>query len=202
MSATREATKTRQMGFTYLWTLFFVAFLGISMTLTAELWSTAERRLKEKELLFIGNQFRDAIRRYYDATPGGAKQYPPTLDALLMDVRFPEPRKHLRKLYYDPITMKKEWGVIRIGGRIVGVHSLSREVPFKKSGFSLAESSFGGRERYSEWVFTYPPDLMLRAETPAMQKADGFGATSSVQLQQLQPVFDSSKEARIDMQGR
>lgn len=165
MSAVQATYKTPQMGFTYLWTLFFVAFLGISMMLTAELWSTAERRLKEKELLFIGNQFRDAIGRYYDATPGGAKQYPPTLDALLMDVRFPEPRKHLRKLYHDPITKKKEWGVIRVGGRIVGVHSLSREEPFKKAGFSLTESSFGGRERYSEWVFTYPPDLMLRAET-------------------------------------
>ena len=155
---------TSSRGFTYLWALFTVAFLGMSSLITAELWITAAKREREKELMFIGRQFREAIGRYYEATPGAVKRYPVSLEELLDDKRYPATRRHLRKIYRDPMTGKKEWGLTRMAGRIVGVYSLSDEAPLKSGGFFLQEAEFEGRASYSEWVFMYPFDLKIREE--------------------------------------
>jgi len=156
-----------QRGFSYLWILMIVAFIGIGLVTAAEIYSTSVRRDQEKELLFVGRQMRDAIGRYYESTPGGAKQYPDTLEALLVDPRFPIMRRHLRKLYIDPITGKSDWGLEYLGGRIVGIHSLSEKKPIKKANFELSETGFEGKEKYSEWVFTYPPNLLVQADSRA-----------------------------------
>lgn len=154
----------RESGFTYLWVLFAVALAGVGMMVGAELWTTTVKREREGDLIHVGRQFRDAIGRYYESTPGGAKQYPPSLEELLQDSRFPALRRHLRKVFPDPLTGKADWGLIRLNGRIVGVHSKSTEKPLKSAGFDLFESSFQGKEKYSEWVFAYPHDLLLRPE--------------------------------------
>lgn len=151
-------------GFTYIWTLFAVALSGVGMMIGAELWVTTVKRERESDLIDVGRQYRAAIGRYYDATPGGAKQYPPSLEELLQDSRFPAIRRHLRKIYPDPVTGKPDWELVRVNGRIVGVHSKSDDRPMKVAGFDLAESSFQGKEKYKEWVFTYPHDLLLRPE--------------------------------------
>jgi type II secretory pathway pseudopilin PulG len=192
-------THPRAAGFTYLWMLFAVAFIGVTMLLTAELWSTTVKRERERELIFVGRQFRDAIGRYYEATPGAAKQYPASLEDLLKDPRAPDVRRHLRRIVQDPMSRSKDWGILRIGGRIVGIHSLSEETPLKNAGFSLSEANFQGREKYSEWIFTYPPDLMVNLESKPKATESGFGgfgATSSVQLQKIP---DSSKEVKDDV---
>ncbi|MDR1367336.1 MAG: type II secretion system GspH family protein [Candidatus Accumulibacter sp.] len=150
-------------GFTYLWALFSVAFFGVASLATAELWSTAVKREREKELIFAGRQFREAIGRYYEATPGGEKRYPASLEDLLEDARYLNVRRHLRKIYRDPMTGEANWGLMRMGGRIVGVHSLSREAPLKSRGFLLQESEFEESASYSEWVFVYPFDLNIRS---------------------------------------
>lgn len=171
------------------------------MALAAELWTTAVKREREKELLFIGRQFRDAIGRYYEATPGSAKQYPVTLDDLISDARYPQPRRHLRKVYLDPMTGNNEWGVMRLGGRIVGIHSLSDAAPMKTAGFLQSEGAFQSSEKYSDWVFTYPTDLVVKAEnTPKIIKSEsGFGASSNVKLHSLP---DTSKKLKNEMFNR
>ena len=55
------------------------------------------------------------------------------------------------------MTGREEWGVVRVGGRIVGVHSLSDARPLKQKNFEPDDALFDGRERYSEWIFAYPP---------------------------------------------
>lgn len=155
-------------GFAYLWTLLLVAFMGIGLTVGAEMYSTSVRRDKEKELLFLGHQFRDAIGRYYEGQlQGGARVYPATLDELLQDTRSPGARRYLRKRFVDPITGKAEWGLVIIAGRIVGVHSLSEKEPIKIDNFEPSDEIFRGKKKYSEWVFTYPADLMVRQNPTA-----------------------------------
>ncbi|MDR1276061.1 MAG: type II secretion system GspH family protein [Candidatus Accumulibacter sp.] len=161
-SRRRPKTGASERGFTYLWALFTVALLGVSSLVTAELWTTAAKREREKELMFVGRQFREAIGRYYESTQGRVKQYPASLEELLDDARYPIVRRHLRKLYRDPMTGEANWGLVRMGGRIVGVHSLSGEAPLKSGGFLLMESEFEASASYSEWVFVYPFDLKLR----------------------------------------
>jgi len=153
-----------QGGFSYIWTLLLIAGLGISTTLSVEIASTAARRDKEKELLAIGRQFRTALARYQALTPG-KPEYPESLEQLLRDDRLPGIRRHLRKIFIDPMTGKAQWGLIRIGGRIVGIHSLSEQTPIKQDGFEADFAPFRGKRHYTEWIFTYPSDALILIES-------------------------------------
>jgi type II secretory pathway pseudopilin PulG len=147
----------KQRGFTYLWTLLLVVLIGVGLAAQAEIISTAERREREQMLLFIGNEFRRAIGSYYQQTPGQAKQFPPSLDALLRDERFPDLRRHLRRIYPDPMTGKAEWGLVIVGERIVGVHSLSDARPIKTGNFEPGDAALANAESYAKWIFSYVP---------------------------------------------
>ncbi|WP_255206062.1 type II secretion system protein [Janthinobacterium sp. BJB401] len=154
--------RRRAPGFAYIWTLMLVAFMGVGLVLASELHATAARRDKERELLFIGHEFRNALGRYYDSTPGdGRPRYPLTLQELLRDPRFANARRHLRRLYADPVTGKAEWGLLRQEGRIVGIHSLSPQLPIKQDNFLDEDASLRRKQRYTDWHFTYPHDLVL-----------------------------------------
>jgi type II secretory pathway pseudopilin PulG len=160
----------RARGFAYIWTLMLVAFMGVGAVIASELYSTSVRRDKERELLFIGHEFRAAIGRYYNSNAGGQQAYPLTLEDLLKDPRFPSARRHLRRLYADPVTGKSEWGTVVVQGRIVGVHSLSAQLPIKQDNFDENEGAFRHKQKYSDWVFTYPADLFVPPKPGAGQK--------------------------------
>ncbi len=151
-----------QRGFAYLWVMMLVFITGLGLTTAAEIHHTEIRRDKEAELLAIGRQFRQAIGAYYEAN--AAHVYPASLEDLLQDRRFPGASRHLRRLFVDPMTSRPEWGIVRVGGRIVGVHSLSSEKPIKQDRFEPGNESFRQRAKYSDWVFTYPSDLALDKE--------------------------------------
>jgi len=151
----------RQRGFGYLWTLMLVAFMGVGSVIAGELYSMSVRRDRERELIFIGHEFRAAIERYYNSSAGGMQSYPLTLEELLKDPRFPNARRHLRRLYADPMTGKPAWGTIVINGRIVGVHSLSVKKPVKVDHFEDVDAGLRNKERYADWNFVYPHDLFV-----------------------------------------
>ncbi len=143
----------RQGGFTYIGLMFAVAIAGIALAGTGVLWQMESRREKEKELLFIGEEYRRAIGSYYEKTPGGDKQFPEKLEDLLQDKRFPNPIRHLRRLYRDPMVADGEWELIRQQGRIMGVASRSTDKPIKVAGFTEEQNGFEGAVSYSEWRF-------------------------------------------------
>lgn len=147
----------RQRGVTYLAVIFAVAVLGLLSAATGQVWQTAAKREKEAELLFIGNQFRQAIGAYYERSPGATKEYPEKLEDLLADNRFPMPQRHLRRLYRDPMTGTTEWGLLRAAGRIVGVHSQSAARPLRTA-FTGRDAGFASANGYDEWLFIYTPD--------------------------------------------
>lgn len=158
-----------QRGFTYLGVLILVALAGVALAGAGELWSTASKRDKEAQLLFAGDAFRRAIGSYYEGSPG-AKQFPQRLEELLEDKRLPVTRRHLRRIYVDPMTGKPEWGLVKHGDRIVGVHSLSGEKPLKTANFRPEDDAFKGSGAYSDWRFVYAPQT-IRAASPAPQGA-------------------------------
>jgi type II secretory pathway pseudopilin PulG len=146
-----------QQGFTYLGLLIIVAVMSFGLSAIGELYSHAAQRDKERELLFVGHQFRDAIASYYDRSPG-AKVYPQKVDDLLEDKRFPMPQHHLRKLYRDPLTGSTDWALVEApGGGFMGVHSRSEEAPIKTGNFDVADQAFEGAQHYTDWAFTYSP---------------------------------------------
>lgn len=155
----------KSRGFTYLALLFIVAMMGATLALTGHLWQKTMQQEKERELLFIGNQFRRAILLYYERTPGMVKQYPKDLTDLIDDNRYPSTQRYLRKLYRDPITGNKEWGLIQApGSGIMGVYSLSNGIPQKKRNFTEQYASFANSESYSDWQFIYRPVIDLNIQ--------------------------------------
>lgn len=147
--------KADQGGFTYLGLIIFVFIIGLVGAATLKVEALLRRAQLEKELLETGAQFSAALDSYAKATPRGQPRAPLTLEELLRDKRFPNPRRHLRKIFIDPVTGKAEWGLVRAGesGPILGVHSLSQATPLKQANFDARFSGFENRERLAEWKF-------------------------------------------------
>jgi len=128
----------------------------------ATVWQTIVQREREVELLFVGEQFSRAIESYYRQSPGGP-QLPRSLDDLLLDERFPMVRRHLRRIYRDPMTGSTEWGLVRLGDRIAGIHSLSKDQPIKSAG--LDRPGFAEAKSYEDWKFVFADALKKTADT-------------------------------------
>lgn len=150
--------KRSQQGFSYLGVLFLIALMGATLALTGVSWHAAQKREKERELLFVGNQFRQAIAAYYERSPGSVKQYPKALNELLKDPRQLATARYLRRIYRDPVSGKTEWGLVKTrDDRIMGVYSLSEDEPVKKGNFREADKDFEGKARYADWRFVHVP---------------------------------------------
>jgi type II secretory pathway pseudopilin PulG len=155
----------KHRGFTYVGFLIFVAITGAGLAAFGELASHAAQREKEAELLFRGNQYREAIASYYKKE----QRYPQSLEQLLEDKRYPMPVRHLRKLYADPLTGSNDWGVVEApGGGVMGVYSRSEDKPIKTGNFLLKNQDFETAERYLDWKFVHsPPGLGKGVEKSA-----------------------------------
>lgn len=142
-----------ERGFTYLGVLLLIAVSSVALAASGTLWRTCVQREHERQLLWVGGQYAQALRSFYRASPGLA-QYPQALDELLQDNRFPAAQRHIRRLYPDPVTGSDDWGLLRaIDGRITGVYSRSAATPLKTSGFDAQWSAFEGLQHYSDWQF-------------------------------------------------
>jgi type II secretory pathway pseudopilin PulG len=158
-ASVRQAARRHpgQEGLTYLALLFAIAVMGVALALAGIVWHTAQQREKERELLFIGTQFRQALASYYHGSPG-IRRYPAALADLVKDPRFPNVRRHLRRVYVDPMTGRAEWGVVRnLEGGIIGIYSLSRETPIRRVFLDGPYREFTGKTRYADWKFVYLP---------------------------------------------
>jgi type II secretory pathway pseudopilin PulG len=152
--------KVAARGFTYIALLIFIAVLSLGFLSTWEVWNTAIKRDNEQELLFAGDQIRNAINMYYLHSPGPGNRFPMSLEDLLKDPRYPATRRYLRKIYLDPITKSRNWDLVKgPNGEILGVHSASDDEPAKKANFSLADRGFEGKTKYSDWVFIFSTKL-------------------------------------------
>lgn len=157
-TSTAGRRRNKQAGFTYIMVLAAVAVVGIIVEAASAMTAYAVRADRERELLFRGIAYRNAVKSYYEADPI-RKTYPRDLKDLLRDPRFPN-RRHLRALYPDPMASgeKKEWRLVRSpDGGIAGVVSSSSEEPLKQANFAKDFEKFGGAKAYSEWIFEFVP---------------------------------------------
>ncbi|MBV8033363.1 MAG: type II secretion system protein [Betaproteobacteria bacterium] len=154
-----------ERGFTYVAVLIGAATLAAALGVAAQVYSQSAQREKEAELLFVGNQYRDAITAYYERSPGGAKRYPQKLDDLLEDKRYPNVVRHLRRLYADPLTGKPLQALEAPSGGVMGVFSPSEAAPIKRAGFRPRDEALADAEKYSDWKFSYSPPG-LRSSQP------------------------------------
>lgn len=136
--------------------LILIALTALAALGAAQRWGTTLRRASEAELLFVGNQYRNAIESYWAASPGPVKQLPGSVAQLLKDDRFPQPVAHLRRTYPDPVT-GEPLQLIMHGQTITGVRSPSTATPFKHAGFPDRYAHFENAATYEQWRFVFTP---------------------------------------------
>ena len=157
-----------QSGFTYLGLMIFIAILALASVATLSAGTAMQRRMNEEELLFVGTQFAAAFKSYFEATPAGQRNYPAKLEDLLRDPRYPGIRRHLRRIYADPITGKAQWGLVAAPGGVIGVHSLSRDAPLKTAQFEAELAQFADKTSYAEWAFGFLPPGVVPSGNAAL----------------------------------
>jgi len=173
-------------GFTYLSLIIFIAVIALVTAASLKLGSVLQRSRAEQELLDIGAAFSDALKSYADATPQGQLAQPPSLKELLKDPRFPGTRRHLRKIFVDPMTGKAEWGVVYLADKagVLAVYSLSDARPVKVGNFPQRFAGFEGKSRISEWKFVASSDSRDTSPAPQTPPNPASSAPPVVESQQ------------------
>jgi type II secretory pathway pseudopilin PulG len=167
-------------GYSYLGVLFLVVFMGVGLAAAGTQWHQVRQREKERELLFAGSQFRQALDQYYQNSPGKLKKYPQKLENLLRDDRYPDVRRYLRRIYLDPMTKSTEWGLLRgAGNGIVGVYSLSAEVPVKTANFDTADGALADKRHYYQWWFVAEKGSVVNVAAASNAASPGAAQTSA-----------------------
>ena len=196
MSRLIPGSNPSQKGSIYIWMLFTVTMVGIFLAAAGQVWQVKSQRAKEKQLLIIGEQFRQAFMSYYNSASGGEKKFPKSLEDLLLDKRGPVPERHLRKIFIDPMTKSTEWGLVeepppeqssgssasvsRSDLGIIGVYSLSKEGPIKMGNFPEHYAIFEEASTYQDWQFAYSLESSEDNETQDKeQNASSQSGTSS-----------------------
>ena len=128
--ANGERARRGAGGFTYVGLLVLVVLIGVMLAAAGEVASTAARREKEIQLLWVGHEYRAAIARYFNHT----RRHPRSLEDLLgSGPDAPLQFRCIRRLYPDPMTDAVDWVILEApgGGGILGVASSSRRAPLK-----------------------------------------------------------------------
>ena len=166
------ATCPRSSGVVLIGVLIALALAALMAVQTGQRLADSRQRDNEAELLFVGEQYRQAIQSYWRESPGGARVWPQRLDDLAEDKRFAIPRRHLRKLYRDPLAPETSWGLVNQGAAVIGVYSQAQGMPFRQTGFSSTQQDFDGARRYADWRFV----AALPATPGAAASGPGNGA--------------------------
>ncbi|MDH5480277.1 MAG: type II secretion system protein, partial [Nitrosomonas sp.] len=156
--------------------------------------------------LFVGEEFREAFMSYYNGTPGNVKEYPDSLEELLHDTRAPVLKRHLRRIYLDPMTNTLDWGLVEepepeeiagFGSRakkgIIGVYSLSEKTPIKKGGFPEHYKKFSDALTYQDWQFVYTQDAGAEEPLQTQLGSDGLPSASPVTTRPAASGFTPKK---------
>jgi type II secretory pathway pseudopilin PulG len=177
----------RQRGAAYLSLLVAVAVVSAILANTAEIVSRTMQRDRERHLLWVGEQIRLALVSY-SRIPSGVDTFPKELADLVEDRRKTVVQRHLRRMYFDPMTGSEEWGLIlNPQKRIIGVYSKADRKPIRSAGFAPQYTHFAKAKSYADWRFgvgtLLPPEEAGKlppeagAEVPPAQAQDESSAS-------------------------
>jgi type II secretory pathway pseudopilin PulG len=89
-------------GYTFLIVLIMMTILAIGLLVAVPVWKTEIRREAEEELIFRGNQYVEAVRRFQAKNPGA---FPKSIEELVKG-------RFLRRAFPDPMTADGKWDII------------------------------------------------------------------------------------------
>lgn len=147
-------------GFTYIGLLALIVLIGLLLATAGEVTATTAQREREAQLLWVGNQYRAAIGRYWSQR----RVYPQTLQDLLgTPADAPLQARYIRSLYPDPMTNALDWTLLPAPrGGIMGVASSSKRTPLKTAHFEDVDQEFANVTAYSDWRFYFIPGVGRR----------------------------------------
>jgi type II secretory pathway pseudopilin PulG len=93
-------------GFSFLIVLIMMTLLAIGLLVAIPVWKTQIQREAEEELIFRGNQYVEAVRRFQAKNPGA---YPKSIEELIKG-------RFLRRAFLDPMTADGQWDIILMPG--------------------------------------------------------------------------------------
>lgn len=151
MPSGEARARRRQAGFTYIGLLVLISLIGYLLAVAGQVAATTAQRERERELLFIGHAYREAITHYFRQN----HRYPMALAELLeFQVAGPVPAHYLRHLYPDPMTRQVDWILVPgPGDGIMGIASSSQGAPLKVAGFDDLDVGFDEAQTYRDWAF-------------------------------------------------
>lgn len=118
----------RESGYALLIVVLMAALLLVALSAAVPRLLTQGQREKEEEMIFRGEQYRQAIGRFYRKFG----RFPNSIDELLHT----NDRGFLRREFPDPMTPDGKWRLIRVGpsGELIGAvtHSLPLGIPAQK----------------------------------------------------------------------
>jgi type II secretory pathway pseudopilin PulG len=156
--------------------LVTVVVLGITATAAQQLMSRQAQVERERELLFRGMAYVAAIASYYEAGMT-VKTMPRNLEDLERDPRHVQ-KRHIRRLYSDPLGAG-EWTLLRDGaGGIRGVASKSTGQPSKRAHFPVGLEAFETAETYADWRFEFHPEAINHSTARKMLGDPGKPGTN------------------------
>lgn len=167
MRAIRRSADPAPRGYVLLGVLVALALAAAAAVDVGQRLADQRLREAEAEALEAGEAYRRAIEAYWRATPGPRKALPTRIDELLLDPRFPQPVRHLRQAWPDPLAPQAGWELIRQGQGIVGVHSTSTREPFRRIGFTEAQAGFEQAQTHADWRFVARLPVPGAASAPA-----------------------------------
>lgn len=197
------AQRVHARGAALLVVMVVVVLLSLATLVPLRNEQQAMQRERERELLFIGEQFRQALASYAAASPVGTRKTPGSWADLLEDKRFPNARRHLRRVYSDPMTGQADWSLLRQNGGIVGVASSSARAPLKRSGFAAVEPQFVDAASYADWKFVpqlvaqsalTPPTTPVTPSHPSEEPIPPESSPSPEPAPPSNPVNDKRRE--------
>jgi len=152
-----------EAGFTYIAALVMVVVTGIMLAAIGQSVSVIMQREREKELIFRGLQYRDAIERWSKKTKSPLKDIKDLVEPTVSNNVDRSKDRLLRKLYTDPITGGDFKVLLDPNTKeIYGVASPSNKEPFKADNFPEVIKDFKGKKKYSEWEFVYKRIITLQ----------------------------------------
>ena len=162
MEVTILTGKRQSAGFAYMALLVVIAAsLIVLSSAIPDIYQTAKRE-REAQLFFVGEQYRSAIKRYYQNPKVSSRAYPDNLKQLVSDDRTAKPSHYLRRLYRDPMTRDGKWGLIlNENNKIIGVYSRSQQKLLKQNfdhNIVTVMDQTGSRQlTYSDLKFMFSP---------------------------------------------
>ena len=175
-----RGAREAESGFTLAAVLVIMAIMAIFLTVAVQTVTFQQRREKEEELIFRGNQIVEAIR-LFRARNG---RFPMTLKELATA----KPRV-LRKVWTDPITGKVDWDPVFLGQEGINLGGGAPPVPTPTPTPGIGGATGGGekvgpivgvcspscadsikvldgRTRYCDWKFVFDPTRQGGARPP------------------------------------